>query len=181
MWSSSSDLLGRLADGTPVFDRTDSHLEGHPEVQPLIPEIFARLSLTDFQEDMLVTVIDMGREVGLSHCVQVPPEDPVLYGWRKGRRGCSRFTRNHAPRPCGSVKIVLWRQHDPSVVVLVTAFVGGDVAPEPWASGAAVSETAHAAAVEFWKGHALIWDPELVEPSREVRTEAPDFWLRTDE
>lgn len=174
MWTTSAILLGQLADSTPVFDRNDSHLEGHPEVRSLLPEIFARLSLTDFQEEMFVGVIDLGREVGLSHCVPVNPDEPVLYAWRKGRRGCSRFTKDHAPRSCTSVKIVLWQ--DSSRVVLVTAFVGGDVAPEPWASGAASSNAAHAASVDFWTSHALVWDPDLVDLNLKARTEAPDFW-----
>ncbi len=172
----AGDYLGALKDGTPVFDRADSHLAGHPDVRPLLPEVLARIALCDFESDMLVRVLDMGRPVGMSHCVLVSAEETVLYAWRHGRHGCSRFVKDRSPQPCSSVKVVLWK--DLAGVVLVTAFIGTDVAPEPWSSGAA-TESARAAAVEFWKRHALIWDPALVDESKGLREQAPDFWRQT--
>lgn len=159
----------------PVFDRVDSHLKGHPEVEPLLPEVFRLVE--PHGQDPWAGIVNLGRVVGTSSCLPVEPGESVLYAWRHGRRGCSRFVKHRKPIPCSTVKLVLSRSD--SHAILVTAFIGGDVAPEPWSSGAASSEESYLASVEFWRRHALLWDPSLVDESRGVRCEAADYWTRS--
>lgn len=176
MWIANLERrLGALPDGRPVFDRVDSHLDGHPEVRGYLEEAFARIGSPT---RLWAGVVDLGRQLGTSSCVEVAPDEPVLYAWRHGRRGCSRFVRGREPVACTTVKLVLYPEAERAV--LVTAFIGGDVAPEPWSSGAASSDAEHLAAVRFWECHALIWDETLVDQSRGVLPEAAEFWERAE-
>jgi hypothetical protein len=151
--------LGNLADGTPVFDKksgTRSHLKDHPEVEALLPECFRLIKLSDFTEANFAKPIDLGRVVGTSACIEVGPHDDIVYGTRPGRDKPSRFVLGRLEEPCTTVKLVLWHNKAENLVVVITAFIGGETPPEPWSTGAARSEADHQAAVKFWERHALV-------------------------
>ncbi len=166
--------LGTLADGTPVVDRPDSHLEGHPEARALLPEAFARLSRTDFREGWWSGLLDLGRVLGLSRCVPVAPREPVFYARRPGRAGWTRFVLGPTGWPCTTLKVVL--RECPEGAELRTAFVGGDTPPEPWSPGAGRTEETHARSVRFWQRHALVWDESVPGPTR--RRAPRGYWTR---
>jgi len=170
-------LLGTLADGTPVFDRPDSHLTGHPEARDLLPEAFARIRQADFQDGEWSGLVDLGRVVGTSSCVRVDAGEPVFYARRAGRAGWTRFVRGRGGSPCTTLKVVL--RECPGGVELRTAFVGGDTPPEPWSPGAGGSAARHARSVRFWKRHALLFDESLLEPGTPTSPRAPrGYWSR---
>lgn len=153
------EWLGKLADGTSVFDKkfgTPSHLRDHPEVKAFLGEAFAKVSLSDFQGVDFAGVIDLGRIIGMCDCVRTTEADQIVFAQRPNRDGPSRFVKNREPEPCSSVKLVLWHNKAEGIVVVSTAFIGNDSAPDPWSTGAGKSKEAHAKACEFWKNHALV-------------------------
>lgn len=170
-------MLGQLADGTPVFDRPDSHLSGHEEARPWLPKAFAQVKLSDFEQGTWAGVCELGEFLGWSTCVPVSLQDEVIYAVRRGRTGWTRFVRNRKGEPCTSLKMVLRWSPDQEVVLLRTAFIGRNSPPEPWSSGAAESPEALQNSRDFWARHALIWDDSVIDRFYPVATSAPpDYW-----
>ena len=58
--------LGDLSDGTPVFTKKGpNHLDNHPEVAALVPEVLGNAAMADFDGQNLSKVVDLGRVVGI--------------------------------------------------------------------------------------------------------------------
>lgn len=170
-------MLGRLADGTPVYDREDSHLLAHEEARPWLEQALARLSVAEFTDGTWAGVCDLGQVIGVTTCVAVGPADDVLYARRHGRQGWSRFVRGRTGEPCSTLKMVLRWHPEQKRAILRTAFVGQDSPPEPWSSGAQVSPEAYLRSRHFWSEHALLWDDTTVDPAHPVHPMAPpDYW-----
>jgi len=170
-------MLGNLADGTPVYDRSDSHLVAHEEARPWLHQAFSQVRLADFRAGAWAGICDLGQVLGLSTCLSVRPEDEVVYALRYGRLGYTRFVRGRQGQPCTTLKLVMRWSAEQACVILRTAFVGGDTPPEPWSSGARESFDALQRSQAFWAHHALVWDEASIDFSHPVLVEAPPgYW-----
>ena len=151
-------FLGNLASGEPVYDRRSSHL--HHEVQELLPEVFA--GLVSEKGRFIVREHDFGRIVGESSCVATSGSDVVCFAQRPKRAGLTRFVKNRQAEPSDKAVVILKRDDYEPYYILITAFVGGMAAKEPWDSRATDEDR------EFWENHALIWGSEEVIPGTET-------------
>jgi hypothetical protein len=154
--------LGDLADGTPVFTKKGpNHLASHPEVAALVPEVLATLTVADFTGRDLNKVVDLGRVVGISTCVETTDGDAIVFARRRGRKdGCTRFVRNREGNPTSTVVVRLFL-NDQGLVALMTAFVGADAPAEPCSPSGRKDRGTWKSACTFWQSHALCWDGEV--------------------
>ena len=150
-------LLGNLASGEPVYDRHSSHL--HRKVQELLPEIFAGLSGVG---RFIIHEHDFGRFVGESSCVATSESDVVCFAQRPKRAGLTRFVKNRQVEPSDKAVVILKRDDYEPYYILITAFVGGMAAKEPWDPRATDEDR------KFWETHALIWGSEKIIPGTET-------------
>ncbi len=144
----------RLASGQVVRDRVRSHL--HEGVDGVLTEALGRVTASEADEFLEVEV-DMGRVVGVSTRVRTGTDEEegnnIYYAQRPGRGGPSRFVRGRRPEPTRHVSVVLLRdRHDPRAYVLLTAYLGTLIGPEPWDRHA--TDASRAA----WARQALIED-----------------------
>lgn len=110
----------------------------------------------------LIQTVDMGRIVGESICVVTEPGDEIVFARRENRAGLTRFVCNKKPTPCSLITIILKSAGEPQTYVLITAFIGGPAAPEPW------DRFATPESQEFWRTHALVWGHEQIVPGTET-------------
>ena len=157
MMRNDLEFLGNLASGEPVYDRHNSHL--HREVQELLPEIVAGVSGA---ERFMVHEHDFGRVVGYCNCVATSGSDKVVYAQRPKRAGLTRFVKNRQAEPATKAVVILKRDDYEPYYVLITAFVGGLAAKEPWDPRATDEDR------EFWETHALVWGSEEIIPGTET-------------
>lgn len=148
--------VGTLKSGQPVFDRPDSHL--HESVGEIIEEVLAKVE-TDaaFHRE----IVDMGRVVGQSTCVETTPYDWIVYAQRPDRQGPTRFVKQREPQDCKSVVVAL--KKGPGGYLLLSAYIGWHDHLEPWHKKATDEDA------EFWTNHALVWGSEEVVPGTEGR------------
>ncbi len=155
-------LVGTTRDNVPVFDRPQSHLQGHGMPEEVLKEALAQVSQhAPFEKH----VLDMGRIVGNNTCVQVGPEDQVVMAVRKRRFGPTPMVLGRQPEPCSKVVVVLKKAYDDEgeYFVLITAFVGEGSEPEPWDRQLVPGSPEHRRAVRFWQTHALLYDEEVID------------------
>ena len=168
--------LGLLASGEPLWARRgDDHLVAHPGARARLVGICRHLPAPSTVGRDLDLLVDFVRAIGTSTCVRTGPDDDVVYARRPGRkRGCTRFVRKRAARPCRTFRVVLRRTSE-GLVEVRTAYVGGRTPPEPH------SPTAHADAalltesLRFWSAHALVWDGRI-DQAFGVHKVAPAAW-----
>ena len=97
-------LVGTTKDSVPVFDRPQSHLQGHGMPEEVLREALAQVTqATPFEKHIL----DMGRVVGNTTCVQVGPLDWVVMAVRKRRYGPTPMVLGRQPEPCSKVVVIL--------------------------------------------------------------------------
>jgi hypothetical protein len=137
--------LGRLRSGEVVHDAEPSHLLDHPDVADVLAEA---LGLVDADGADFVATVDLGRTVGLSHCVETCSDDLVVWAFRGDRDWPTRFAPGRMPAETGLVTVVLVLRED-AAYTLLTAFCGPAAPPEP-GDPRATSESK-----DFWGRHAL--------------------------
>lgn len=143
-------FVGRSLDGHLVFDRPKSH---HHLPIALLSRAIAMASIGDV--DFAKIVIDFREPVGRSSCVQTTATDTIVFAYRIGRRGLTRFVLNREPEECSRVVLLFKAKRDhPSGYLLLTGFIGNDSEPEPWDPMSTPSSRA------FWAKHALVWGTE---------------------
>lgn len=152
----SERAVGVTQDGLWVFDRSNSHL--HPEAEPYLADALAVITLGE--REFAVECLDFQRPIGWAHCVATAPGDQIVYAVRKGRAGHTRFVLGRQPEPSRLLTVILRRgpESAPGTATLVSAFVGGTTAREPFDPRATDDDRA------FWATHALIWDEQSVLP-----------------
>jgi len=136
-------VMMRTSDGYSVIDRPNSH--NHLPLA-ILKEAVGKVTMAGaaFQK----TVVDMGRIVGKTECVETTDDDEIVYSTRPGRKGPTRFVLNREPEDTQFINVILKRADEG--YVLISAFFGGNAEPEPW------DRHATQAAVDFWATHALI-------------------------
>lgn len=160
-------FLGKLEDGTPVFDRGGkTHIQ--PRVRPLLSEALRR---TRSYPDHAVVTVDFGRVIGFSTCVETRLSDPVVYAIREHRAGHSRLAPNLPPINTSLTTLVLLRKGESCI--LISAWIGPKAEPEPWDTKAFYHESdpkeAFQRSLAFWHNHALIGRYFQINHGSEVR------------
>lgn len=152
----SERAVGVTQDGLWVFDRTDSHL--HLDAEAYVADALALVILGD--REFAVECVDFQRQIGWSTCVRTGFDDQIVYAVRKGRAGHTRFVLGRQPEPCRLLTVILRRGSEsaPGTATLVSAFVGGKTAREPFDPRATEDDRA------FWATHALVWDEQSIHP-----------------
>ena len=155
-------VVGRLANGLPVYDRPNSHLhDGDGGLTPeLLQGALKRVETTDMFH---VETVDFDHVVGFSTCVTINEGDQVVMAIRKGRQGPTPMVLGRQAEPCKAVTVVLKKDYREGYYVLITAFVGEAAEKEPWDRSLLPGSPEHERCVEFWRTHALIFDPEVVQ------------------
>jgi hypothetical protein len=104
--------------------------------------------------DFIIHQVDYARVIGRTTCVETGASDNVVFAWRHGKKGPSRFVIGRKPEPCRSLVVVLKKAEDG--YDLLSAFIGSKAEPEPW------NRNAQGWALLFWASHALVWGSEAV-------------------
>ncbi len=138
-----------------VTERTQKHLETHPEAGTLLAEAVSKITIPTDGGFLLVEV-DMGRVIGKSALVvatMIGPDEETLFACRKGRDVPSRI-RNDIERPDTNLFTVIAGVHE-GAWTLFTGFNGPSAAKEPHDDTLAGGNEKE---LVFWCTHALVWD-----------------------
>lgn len=143
--------------------KAEDHLVAHPEVRDLLPKAIGRMTLPR-DGTFLSTEVEMGRIVGRSGCVQTPPvtlTDRALFAQRVGRDKPSRVIVGEGEQTTKVVVLAFPSREEARTYVLVTSWVGGLAAKEPWDQNIR-SQREHQDCLQFWCSHALVWDSAVM-------------------
>ena len=144
------------------------HLEAHPGILDLIPEIALKVSLpTDGSR--LACQTSLGRDVGQSSLIntkKIGLSESAWFAIRKNRTKASRVVPDAAPVDTEIVSIVA-NPVEKNTYELVTAWFGSFAPKEPWDPDLADDPSAYKASINFWCNHALVHDLAVMdEPFR---------------
>ena len=146
-----------------VNDETWKHLEAHPGILDLIPEIASKVSLpTDGSR--LAFQTSLGRAVGQSSLIKTQKiglSETAWFAVRKNRMKASRVVPDAGPADTDLVSIVA-NPVEKKSYELVTAWFGAMAPKEPWDPDLADDPSAYDESINFWCRHALVYDPELM-------------------
>lgn len=141
---------------------TIDHMKAHQDVDMAIVD--EALKKINFVGDFFIGSIDMGRVIGTTSCVEINPEDEVLYFYRKNRFGKTPFVKNRLPKETKNVTICLGKDQKNGEPVLITAYYGDRAPMEPWdARRKNCSENVIKECDDFWNSHALIYDENSID------------------
>ncbi len=159
--------VATLGDGTPVFTKKGPpFIRPGADVEPLLPEAFAGLTLADFEGRDLLKEVHLGRGVvGLAACVKTDASDKIVYRRRSERAaGCSRFVMGREGTPSEVVTVCLYVADENSgLLVAMRAHIGPIVAPEPNAPSARNTRPIWEQACDAWRGQALVFDGHVTD------------------
>lgn len=183
------EFLGRIKSGHEVYDRpAASHMRSHGGVHEFLPKAFEQMETPEqvIPNERLDFTVDMGEVIGQTECVAVKEGDRVVYAIRKGRvkQGVeyTRFVLGREPEDCSSVVAVVYQPPQREYLLLATAFIGRPAAREVYESYLRQRPDLKEKSLKFWMGiggdegdlgHALLFNPELLEPGLPVLTECP--------
>ena len=142
-----------------IVDETLKHLEAHPGIHDLIPEIASKVALpTDGSR--LACQISLGRVVGHSSLIKVQKiglSETAWFAVRKNRMKASRVVPDAGPADTDLVSIVA-NPVEKKSYELVTAWFGAMAPKEPWDPDLADDPSAYEESINFWCSHALVHD-----------------------
>ena len=140
------------------------HLEAHPGILDLIPEIASKVALpTDGCR--LVSQISLGRVVGQSSLIntkKIGLSETAWFAVRKNRMKASRVVPDAGPADTDLVSIIA-NPIEKKSYELVTAWFGVMAPKEPWDPDLVDDPVAYEESINFWCGHALVHDPEVMD------------------
>ena len=140
------------------------HLEAHPGILDLIPEIASKVALpTDGCR--LVSQISLGRVVGQSSLIntkKIGLSETAWFAVRKNRMKASRVVPDAGPADTDLVSIIA-NPIEKKSYELVTAWFGVMAPKEPWDPDLVDDPVAYEESIYFWCGHALVHDPEVMD------------------
>ena len=146
-----------------LTEGVSDHLEAHPGILDLIPEIASRVTLpTD--SSRLDCQISLGRVVGQSSLINIKKiglSEMTWFAIRKNRMKASRVVPDASPVDTDLASIVASPVGKDSYE-LVTAWFGPMAPKEPWDPDLADDPSAYEESINFWCRHALVYDPELM-------------------
>jgi hypothetical protein len=144
------------------------HLEAHPGILDLIPEIASRVTLsTDGYR--LASQISLGRVVGQSSLIntkKIGLSETAWFAVRKNRMKASRVVPDAGPADTDLVSIVA-NPVEKKSYELVTAWFGEFAPKELWDPNLTDDPSAYKESINFWCRHALVHDLAVMdEPFR---------------
>ena len=147
-----------------VIDEIWKHLEAHPGILDLIPEIASSITLpTDGSR--LSCQTSLGRVVGQSNLIgaeKIGLSETAWFAIRKNRMKASRVVPDANPVDTDLVSIVA-NPVEKDSYELVTAWFGTMAPKEPWDPDLTDDPSAYKASINFWCRHALVYDPEVMD------------------
>ena len=139
------------------------HLEAHPGILDLIPEIASRVILPT-NGSRLASKISLGRVVGqssLTNTQKIGLSETAWFAVRKNRMKASRVVPDAGPVDTDLVSIVA-NPIEKKSYELVTAWFGGMAPKEPWDPDLAGDPPAYEESINFWCSHAFVHDPAVM-------------------
>ena len=159
----SISLKARCGGFINLTDSLREHLEAHPEILDLIPEIVSKVNIpTDGCR--LASQTSLGRVVGQSSLIKTQKiglSETAWFAIRKNRMKASRVVPDAGPADTDLVSIVA-NPVEKKSYELVTAWFGAMAPKEPWDPDLADDPSAYDESINFWCRHALVYDPELM-------------------
>jgi len=144
------------------------HLEAHPGIHDLIPEIASRVTLpTDGSR--LSCQISLGRVVGQSSLISTKKigfSETAWFAVRKNRMKASRVVPDAGPADTDLVSIVA-NPIEKDSYELVTAWFGAMAPKEPLDPDLADDPAAYEESINFWCRYALIHNTEIMDDTFE--------------
>jgi len=139
------------------------HLEAHPGILDLIPEIASKIALpTDGCR--LVSQISLGRVVGQSSLINTKKIGLFETAWfavRKNRMKASRVVPDAGPADTDLASFIA-NPVEKNSYELVTAWFGEFAPKEPWDPDLTDDPSAYEESINFWCSHALVHDPAVM-------------------
>lgn len=147
-----ADIIGRLADGSPVFvQRTHSHAASHFAVdeglEGLVRQALPKIAPTG--QPSFVEEFNFGDMVGLSELVHVRRDDDMFYARRNARDNYIPYVHGRTMEPTSYVTAILFRR-SPKLYELYSAWTGRKTPAIPGTPFATPDSYA------FWRWHALV-------------------------
>lgn len=144
-----------------LTDETVRHLEAHPEAAALLEEAIAKIVLPTDGSDFFKTVVDLGRVIGQTACVEIT-DGSSLFAVRRGRTEPTRVVIDVA-KPDTTQFVVLARKGTLGDWLLITGYAGADAPREPHDSyfEDGLGDGEFEEALCFWSRHALVWDESM--------------------
>ena len=155
-------FIATCQNGKKVFERPFTHWHINVAIDTLI-EALSKLTPTGA---FCKEVLDMGRIIGKSNCVEVTKDDNIVYVIRKDRKGPTPMAKNRTPVDCSLLTIIL-KQIETGDYLLISSYIG-EGEPEPWDSNfydhftwekkSNLDEDLYQRCIHFWNTHALVYD-----------------------
>lgn len=153
--------LATTATGVEVYIGEDTlkHLEAHSDVK--LEDVAEAIKAFDYVSPFRIGMVDLGRVVGKNNCVEVSDGDKVLHLHRKGRQGTTPIVFSKEAADTSIVTVGVCKDDD-GKDTLFTSYYGVLAPKEPWDRH--LKDEERPEAEEFWSTHAIVYNPELIEP-----------------
>ncbi len=161
------EFITKSANGKSIFNRFNSHIHKNVNEETLVKALSSLNLCKGFHKD----VVDMKCVIGKCNCVPITKSDEVVYVIRKGRKGPTPMVKKRKPIDSSCITLVLKKVEDDNYILL-SSYIGGDSAPEPWDSNfydqftwkkkPNIDKLAYKKSIEFWNTHALIYDKDKI-------------------
>ena len=142
-----------------LTNNVKEHLEAHPGILDLIPEISSSITLpTDGSR--LSCQTSLGRVVGQTSLIntkKIGLSETAWFAVRKNRMKASRVVPDASPVDTDLVSIVA-NPVEKDSYELVTAWFGAMAPKEPWDPDLTDDPSAYEESINFWCRHALVHD-----------------------
>lgn len=183
MNTSIDTIIALSSNGTEVH----SHPEAHPHRLDIAAEVIGKMTIptvpidpSDRSQTRHAETIDLGREIGINHLVEVSPEDEVIHVYRGDRAWDTPMVFKPGTPETRACAVCFWADEK---WILWTLFEGadGEGLPEPgcdrYKNGTPEFQKA---CDEYWETHAIAIDVPIF---RSVFWFGGDFWEKfyTDE
>ena len=161
MNTNTETLIALSSNGTEVH----SHHEAHPHRIDIAKEVIGKMTIpaapadpSDRSQTRHAETVDLGREIGINHLVEVSPEDEVIYVYRGDRTWETPMVFKPGTLETRACAVCFWAEEK---WILWTLFEGadGEGLPEPgcdrYNNGTPEFQKA---CDEFWATHAIAID-----------------------
>ncbi len=147
-----------------VSKKVRGHLNAHQGIIDILPEVVKKIVLPSDTERLQLQV-DLGRTVGKSSLLETPQitaTTPCWFAKRQGRLGPSRVIPDIGPAETSVISIIA-NAITSDRYELVSAWYGGMAPKEPWDPDLADDPLSFQESLNFWSGHALAYDPGVMD------------------
>jgi hypothetical protein len=155
----------RLASGEQVrprdFERTEPDRIRYASARPYLVWALQQISSRDYPGSQIVFTAELQKDrPGINPVLSTHPGDSIVYAQRPGKKWLSRFVRDRSPERTGKLTLVLRKRRGD--YLLADLYWSSPVPGEPGSNRESTEGTG------FWKNHAFVYMPELVEPGTEI-------------